>query len=95
MGPTAQLLSHSPDPERTVALAARLCYSARDVGDLNRGLSDEEVGSLLGKRAEVNTKVEPALLGGFQVRVGQYLIDMSLKTKLDGLSQRAAVDSLR
>ena len=49
MGPTAQLLSHSPDPERTVALAARLCYSARDVGDLNRGLSDEEVGSLLGK----------------------------------------------
>ncbi len=49
MGPTAQLLSHSPDPERTVALAARLCYSARDVGDLNRDLSDGEVGSLLGK----------------------------------------------
>jgi len=49
VGPTAQLLSHSPDPERTVALAARLCYSPRHIADLDRGLSDEEVGSLLGK----------------------------------------------
>jgi F-type H+-transporting ATPase subunit delta len=59
----------------------------------------QEIGSavsaLLHKRAEVDAKVDPALLGGFQIRVGQYLIDLSLKTKLDGLSQRAAVDSLR
>jgi len=49
VGPSAQVLSHSPDPERTVALAARLCYSARGVADLARDLSDEEVGSLLDK----------------------------------------------
>jgi len=49
VGPSAQLLSHSPDPERTVALAARLCYSARGVADLHRDFSDGEVGGLLGK----------------------------------------------
>lgn len=53
------------------------------------------VGSLLNKKAIVEHEVDPSLLGGFQVQVGQYLIDLSLKTKLDGLSQRAAVDSLR
>ncbi len=49
MGPSARILSHTPDPERTVALAARLCYSARAVGDLERDLSGEEVGALLSK----------------------------------------------
>lgn len=53
------------------------------------------VGTLLNKKAIAQHEVDPTLLGGFQVQVGQYLIDLSLKTKLDGLSQRAAVDSLR
>lgn len=39
--------------------------------------------------------VDPSILGGFVVRVGQYHIDMSVKTKLDGLARRAAADSLR
>lgn len=49
MVPAARVLGHTPDPERTVALAARLCYSPRGIGDLARDLSDDEVGSLLGK----------------------------------------------
>jgi len=44
-----RLLSHTPDPERTVALAARLCYSARGVEGLARDLGPDEVGSLLDK----------------------------------------------
>ena len=49
MTPTAELLSHTPQPERTVALAARLCYSARGVADLDAGFGDAEVASLLDK----------------------------------------------
>lgn len=49
MAPAARVLGHTPDPERTVALAARLCYSPRSIGDLERDLSDGEVGSLLAK----------------------------------------------
>ncbi len=49
MTPTAELLSHTPQPERTVALAARLCYSARGVADLDAGFGEAEVASLLDK----------------------------------------------
>jgi thymidylate synthase (FAD) len=49
MKPAAQLLSHTPQPERTVALAARLCYSARGIADLDAGFSDAEVSALLDK----------------------------------------------
>ncbi|MBI5014161.1 MAG: FAD-dependent thymidylate synthase [Deltaproteobacteria bacterium] len=48
-GPSVQLLAHTAEPERTVALAARLCYSARGVADLAAGLSEAEVESLLEK----------------------------------------------
>ena len=53
------------------------------------------VGSILEKKADVDVVIDPSILGGFKITVGQYLIDLSLKTKLDGLSHRAAVDSLR
>ncbi|RMG98387.1 MAG: FAD-dependent thymidylate synthase [Candidatus Dadabacteria bacterium] len=49
MGARVRLLSHTPDPEKTVALAARLCYSARGVGELARDLGPDEVAALLGK----------------------------------------------
>ncbi|MHB8766543.1 MAG: FAD-dependent thymidylate synthase, partial [Deferrisomatales bacterium] len=37
--PRVEVLSHTPEPEATVALAARLCYSARGVGELRGDLS--------------------------------------------------------
>jgi len=49
VAPSVRVLSHTPDPERTVALAARLCYSARGVGDLERDLGPGEVDALLRK----------------------------------------------
>ncbi|WP_031235696.1 ATP synthase F1 subunit delta [Asticcacaulis sp. AC402] len=39
----------------------------------------------LGQSAEINTHVDPALLGGLKVRLGSRLFDASLKTKLDSL----------
>ncbi|MBI5443470.1 MAG: FAD-dependent thymidylate synthase [Deltaproteobacteria bacterium] len=45
----ARVLAHTTDPERTVALAARLCYSNRRVGELGTALGTPEVESLIGR----------------------------------------------
>lgn len=42
------LLTHTPDPERVVAAAARLCYAPVGAGELIEGMADEEVDRLLG-----------------------------------------------
>jgi F-type H+-transporting ATPase subunit delta len=39
----------------------------------------------IGKDVQVNTRVDPALLGGLVVKVGSKMIDSSLRTKLDNL----------
>ena len=39
----------------------------------------------LGKDPEIETRVDPALLGGIKVRVGSRLYDASLRSKLDSL----------
>ena len=39
----------------------------------------------LGKDPQIETKVDPAILGGLKVRVGSRLYDASLKSKLDSL----------
>lgn len=39
----------------------------------------------LGKDPEVETRVDPAILGGIKVQVGSRLFDASLKSKLDSL----------
>lgn len=48
-GVSAVLLAHSPEPEKTVAAAARLCYSPSGVAALLEALSDAEVSALLEK----------------------------------------------
>jgi F-type H+-transporting ATPase subunit delta len=39
----------------------------------------------LGKDPEIETRIDPAILGGLKVRVGSRLYDASLKSKLDSL----------
>jgi F-type H+-transporting ATPase subunit delta len=39
----------------------------------------------LGKDPEIETRVDPSILGGIKVRVGSRLYDASLKSKLDSL----------
>lgn len=48
-GPSVALLAHSPDPERTVAAAARLCYSPCGVAELAEAFGEGEAGKLIGK----------------------------------------------
>ena len=43
------LLEHTPDPERVVAMAARLCYSSSGAAELAEELSDERVKEMVEK----------------------------------------------
>ncbi len=45
--PKVTLLCHTPDPERVVAAAAKLCYSAQTVEGLLDGLTPEKTGGFL------------------------------------------------
>jgi thymidylate synthase (FAD) len=50
---SVEVLGYTPDPERAVAAAARLCYSPRSVSELRSSLGEDEVDTLLGKLLEM------------------------------------------
>ena len=41
------LLAHTPNPEQTVAMAAKLCYSPSDIENIRDGLTEEKTTSFL------------------------------------------------
>ena len=41
------LLTHTPNPEQVVAMAAKLCYSPSGIEDLRDGLTEEKTTSFL------------------------------------------------
>ena len=41
------LIEHTPNPDKLIATAAKLCYSASNVDDLMEGLTDEKIVSFL------------------------------------------------
>lgn len=43
------LLQHTPDPERSVALAARLCYSPSSIAELEEKLTQSDIAAFLEK----------------------------------------------
>ena len=51
--PKVTLLAHTPDPERTVASAAKLCYSPSSIDDVRSGLTDEKTASFVEMLAEI------------------------------------------
>ncbi|NLY43417.1 MAG: FAD-dependent thymidylate synthase [Clostridiaceae bacterium] len=48
-----QLLQYTPEPEKTVACAAKLCYSGSDLDDIMNGLTEEKVDSFLNMLVEI------------------------------------------
>jgi len=47
------LLAHTPNPEKTVACAAKLCYSPSTIDTVMDGLTDEKVASFVDMLAEI------------------------------------------
>ena len=53
MGIKVKLLEYTPDPERVVAMAARLCYSAIGAEELAQRLSEEKVREMVRKMVKL------------------------------------------
>lgn len=48
-----KLLAYTPDPERTVACAAKLCYAAADIDTVYQGLTEEKTAGFLDMLNEI------------------------------------------
>lgn len=48
-----ELLAHTPEPERLIARAAKLCYSKSNISDITANMSDEDVEKFIGKLADM------------------------------------------
>ena len=66
------------------AVAAVVTTAAPMTAAQSKGVA-EALRAALGKAPEIETRVDPALLGGIRVRVGSKLFDASLRSKLDSL----------
>ena len=42
-----QILAHTPDPEKVVAMAAKLCYSDKTIGELGDSLDEEAINKFI------------------------------------------------
>ncbi len=48
-----KLLAYTPQPERTVACAAKLCYAAADIDTVYQGLTEEKTGDFLDMLSQI------------------------------------------
>jgi F-type H+-transporting ATPase subunit delta len=68
--------------------------SAQPLDDAAKAEITAGLEKVLKKKIEIAPTVDPSLLGGFKVRVGNFLVDLSLKTRLDSLSAGAVADRI-
>lgn len=54
-----------------------------------QGIGDE-IGRQTGRRVELSKKVDPSILGGFVVRVGNAILDASIHNRLEQLRKQVA-----
>jgi F-type H+-transporting ATPase subunit delta len=77
------------DLERGVVTA--LVTSPMPLGPADLAAVTSRLGSLTGRRVEVQTRLDPALVGGLTIRVGDQLIDASVRGRLERLRDRLVV----
>jgi F-type H+-transporting ATPase subunit delta len=68
--------------------------SAVELDDRELAALRARLEQMTGKRVELDTKVDPSILGGIQVRLGDLLIDGSVRGRLERLRNRLASGAL-
>ena len=51
--PSVELLAYTPNPEQTVAVAAKLCYSDSTISQLAEGIADRDISKFIAKLVEL------------------------------------------
>ena len=64
--------------------------SAVDLDDATVKSIGERIGQQTGQRVELTSKVDPSILGGIVLRVGNSILDASIKHRLDQLRKHVA-----
>jgi len=62
--------------------------TARPLTPEKTALIENETGRLLGKTVSLRVRVDPKLLGGLYVRVGDFVIDGTVDSQLDALREK-------
>ena len=78
---------------RGIALAE--VTTAVPLADSERAYVAERLAGYIGRRVEVQTRVDPAIIGGVVARVADQLIDASIRGRLDALRRRLQSDGVR
>lgn len=60
--------------------------TAKDMSAKQRGRLEQVLAKAVGSDIELETEVDPALVGGIQLRIGSTLIDASVAAKLDRMN---------
>jgi F-type H+-transporting ATPase subunit delta len=61
--------------------------TARELGEVERGLLVVEIGKLAGSRVEASFKLDKSILGGTVVRIGSTVYDGSVRGRLERLRE--------
>ena len=69
--------------------------SAVPLEDAEQQRISEFIAALIGKEVVMESRVDPSILGGLVIRVGDRLIDGSTRTRLDALGKRLQSDAAR
>lgn len=75
--------------ERTGIVSAEV-VSARPVADATKGLLEEKLGQLTGKKPRLSFNTDESLLGGIVTRIGSTIYDGSVRNQLDRLREELA-----
>ena len=69
--------------------------SAVDLGPETRDSISARVAEVTGRRVELTQRVDPEIIGGLVLRVGDVIVDSSLKARIRQLRRRLATAELR
>ena len=67
--------------------------TAVELEDEERGRLERDLAERFGGKLRLETEVDPAILGGLVVRVGDHLVDASVRTRLQQLRRRLATSA--
>jgi len=65
--------------------------SAIELDDATTGSVAQRIGESTGRRVTLTTRVDPAIIGGIVVRVGNSILDASIRNRLEQLRRQVAL----
>ena len=76
-----------------VAVLATAAFALSSCGSLHPGAAariGDEIGRQTGREVELRTTVDPEVIGGIVLRVGNSILDASIRTRLENLRKQVA-----